>query len=212
MEGRVESVVPPCFVIRPSAGRPHVRHAGPGESRDAPGTDNGCPLRPRLRPLSQRVRMDPGPSVSVHTGRPHVTTRAQVRAVMPRALITVALSVVPTPTPLLKGCGMRCVSGLRYLTLGQGSDGGSKARGPFGLCVHTGSHLTRLSERRRRPTTPVLSHNEPQFRIRLIAVYRRSAARVKVSCVPEPVSVWSVGQLLRMVLHSTRHSREGGSP
>ena len=28
----------------------------------------------------------------------------------------------------------------------------------------------------------------------------------------EPVSVWSVGQFLRMVLHPTRHSREGGSP
>ena len=115
-------------------------------------------------------------------------TRAQVRAVMPRALITVALSVHAYAL-YLKGFGWRLP-------------------GPFGLCVHTGSHLTRLSERRRRPTTPVLS----QFRIRLIAVYRRSAARVKVSCVPEPVSVWSVGQLLRMVLHSTRHSREGGSP
>ena len=28
----------------------------------------------------------------------------------------------------------------------------------------------------------------------------------------EPVSVWSVGQFLRMVLHPTRHSRETGSP
>ena len=89
-----------------------VRHAGSCESRDAPGTDNGCPLRPRLHPF-------------------------------------------------LKGFGWRLP-------------------GPFGLCVRTGSHLTRLSERRRRPTTPVLS----QFRILLIAVYRASDARVKVFGVP----------------------------
>ena len=86
-------------------------------------------------------------------------TRAQVRAVMPRALITVALSVHAYAL-CCKGFGWRLP-------------------GPFGLCVRTGSHLTRLSERRRRPTTPVLS----QFRILLIAVYRRSAVRVKVYSV-----------------------------
>ena len=49
-------------------------------------------------------------------------TRAQVRAVMPRALITVALSVHAYAL-YLKGFGWRLP-------------------GPFGLCVHTGSHLT----------------------------------------------------------------------
>lgn len=87
MEGRVDSVVPPCFVIRPPGRKTSLRHASSYWSRDAPGTDNGCPLRPRLRPN-------------------------------------------------YKGFGWRLP-------------------GPFGLCVRAGSHLTRFSERRRRPTTPV---------------------------------------------------------
>ena len=41
-----------------SAGRPLVRHAGQHQGPNAPGTDNGCPLRPRLRPMPQGVRME----------------------------------------------------------------------------------------------------------------------------------------------------------